>query len=238
MQVTTKAIVISAVKFGEADLIAKCFTVSSGLKSYMLKNIMKSKKGLRPSFFQPLTLLEITANHKDKGTLEYMKEAKVYHPFSSIHTNISKASLVLFLSEILKTAIHEEEKNEELYYFLETSFIWLDNNEAISCFHLFFLLKLTHFLGFAPDTSTISNPVFNVQEGIFQKDISSVYCFESGEDSVLKQLLKVSYNSLSEINARKKERSACLDIILLYYRLHVQNFKNPKSLEVLHRVFS
>ena len=78
MVVATKAIVFSAIKYSEADLIVSCFTETSGMKSYLLRNILKSKKGkLKASFFQPLTQLEIIADHKNKGTLEYIKEAKI-----------------------------------------------------------------------------------------------------------------------------------------------------------------
>ena len=78
MLVTTKAIVISAIKYGEADLIVKLFTESSGLKSYLLRGILKSKRGkFRASQFQPLTLLEVVAKHKDKGTLETLRDAKI-----------------------------------------------------------------------------------------------------------------------------------------------------------------
>ncbi len=37
MQVKTKAIVISALKYQEKSLIVKCFTESDGLKSYFVK---------------------------------------------------------------------------------------------------------------------------------------------------------------------------------------------------------
>ena len=95
MLVKTKAIVISSLKYGEADLIVKCFTHSSGLKSYLVRNVLKSRKGkLRVSLFQPLTHLDIEANHKDKGTLESIREAKVTHHFKSLHTDVIKLSLI------------------------------------------------------------------------------------------------------------------------------------------------
>ena len=45
MVVSTKAIVISKIKYNDSDLILKCYTASSGVKSYMIKNALKSKKG-------------------------------------------------------------------------------------------------------------------------------------------------------------------------------------------------
>ena len=38
MQIKTKAIVISALKYQEKSLIVKCFTLSDGIKSYFIDN--------------------------------------------------------------------------------------------------------------------------------------------------------------------------------------------------------
>ena len=101
MVIATKAIVLSSLKFGDSDLIVKCFTASSGLKSYLLRNILKSKKGkLKVSLFQPLTILEIEASHKNKGNLERIKEAKVYYSYQTLHTQIVKSSMTIFIAEI------------------------------------------------------------------------------------------------------------------------------------------
>lgn len=240
MLVNTKALVISTVKYAEADLIVKCFTKSSGIKSYLLKGVLKSKKGkLRASYFQPLTLLEITALHKDKGTLEYLREVKVDYPYQTLHTNVAKSALVLFLSEVLKQSIIEEEPNESLYSFLEEAFLWLDENESYASFHILFLLKLTDYLGFSPDASTINQPTFNPVEGVFQQDISNIYCVElTSENQGLKQLFGIKFDDIIALKLTKKQRQNTLDLLLLYFELHIQGFKKPKSLAVLHQIFN
>jgi len=69
MQVTTKAVVLKALKYGDTSLIVKAFTASDGLKSYLLKGVLASKKGkLKTAYFQPLTQLELVANHKNIRT--------------------------------------------------------------------------------------------------------------------------------------------------------------------------
>ena len=86
MLVKTKAIVISTLKFQEKSLIVKCFTQSDGLKSYFVRNVFSSQKNNQKiAYFQPLTILEIEADHKNKGTLEHFKEIKISFSFS-IHT--------------------------------------------------------------------------------------------------------------------------------------------------------
>jgi len=239
MQITTKAIVISSLKYSEADLIVKCFTEECGLKSYLLKNILKSKKGkLRTSYFQPLTLLEITANHKDKGSLEFIQEAKVCFANQTLYTHIIKTSIVLFLSEILKSVIQEEEKNKALFSFLEKSILWLDSNNEVANFHLLFLHRLTDFLGFYPDDTEIHLPYFNLLEGVFQNESTHIYCILISENSGFKRLFGIKFDTINSLKLTKKERKNTLEILLMYYELHIQGFKKPKSLQVFNQLFN
>jgi len=239
MLVATKALVISSLKYGESDLIVSCFTESDGLKSYMLRGILKSKKGrLKKALFQPLTQLEIVANHKNKGTLERINEAKVYFHYSSLHTNIVKSSLVLFLAEMLKNAIQEEEKNEHLYEYIESAFQWLDIHDESANFHILFLLKLTMFLGFYPDTTNIKKTYFNLLEGTFENETLTPYSISGENIENFKQFFGINFDKTHSIKLNKKSRFEVLNLLLQYYQLHLQNYKTPKSLLVLKELFS
>lgn len=239
MIVKTRAIVFSAIKYSEADYIVCCFTESSGIKSYLLKNILKSRKsGLKASYFQPLTQLEIVATHKNKGTLEYIREAKVAMPYSSLHTNIVKSSLVLFLAEMLKNAIREEEPNPLLFIFIQESLEWFDENDGVANFHIYFLLRLSHFLGFYPDASLKKEKYFNILEGNFQDSKTSEYCLEGETVESLKQFFNASIYDIGSIKLSKSSRANLLELILSYYKLHVQGYQRPKSLSILNQLFS
>ena len=239
MLITTEAIVLSSLRFSEADLIVRCFTKKNGIKTYLLRNILKSKKGkLKASLFQPLTQLEIVANHKEKESLDYIKEAKLLNARQSFHSNIFKSSMAIFLAEILKNSIKEEEANVELFLFLEESFNWLDQNENIANFHLIFLLQLTKFMGFYPSQPGENAFVFNMLDGTFQSIKTNNYCIESNTLATLKQLLQANYNHQEPLKLNQEKRNNFLNMILVYYDLHLQNFKKPKSLEVLKEIYS
>ncbi len=239
MQIHSEAIVISALKYSEADLIVKCYTQTSGLKTYLLRGILKSKKGkFKASMFQPFTQLEIHANHKDKGTLEYMQEAKIVYTYQSLHTNIVKSTLVLFLSEILRNSIQEEEQNESLYQFLKYSMNWLDEHAEIANFHLLFMLKLTQYLGFYPDDSDMEHLYFNMLEGVFQDSKTNNYCVQGYNVTVLQQFLKAKFEDIQHIKLSKEKRSDFLDMMILYFQLHIESFKKPKSLAVFQEIFN
>lgn len=237
MLVKTKAIVLSALKYQEKSLIVKCFTLSEGLKSYFVPSAFSLKKSnQRIAYFQPLTLIEIEANHKNKASLEYFKEVKISFPYTSITTNIFKSTIVIFLSEVLHHAIKEEEKNESLFTFLETALIWLDTHDEIANFHLILLLEVTKFLGFYPDDSDVDFPFFDIVEGNFSLH-QGMNSIDQNESLLLKKLMELKFDSDLKLFT-SSERQIVLKILLDYYAIHLDGFKRPKSLEVLKEVFS
>lgn len=239
MQVTTKAIILSSLKYGDTSLIVKAFTASDGLKSYLLKGVLASRKGkLKTAYFQLLSQLEIVAFHKNKGTLETIREAKINYHYQSLHTNIIKNSLTFFLAEMLSNSIHEEEGNENLFNFLEASLQWLDSNDEISNFHIYFLLVLTKYFGFFPDTSDLNAPYFDLQEGAFEYS-PSVNPMIMGENLIyFKQFLGINFDAIHTIKMNKTHRQELLKLLILYYELHLHGFRKPKSLIILNEVFS
>ncbi len=237
--VTTNAIVIATKKYGEADLIVTCFTASDGVKTYMLRGVLKSKKGkIRASHFQLLTQLEVEANHKNKGTLEYLKDVKIAVPYQTLHTDVVKSCLVMFLSEILTSTIREEEKNDRLYQFLSSSLVLLDHTDDYANFHIHFMLQLSMHLGFYPDDSNIDLPYFNLLEGLFQDEVTNIYCEKGQFIEDLKGFFGTKFDEAMGIKLTKPQRSGILNLLLLYYQLHLQGFKKPKSLEVLQQLFN
>jgi DNA repair protein RecO (recombination protein O) len=237
MQVKTKAIVISSLKYQEKSLIVKCFTLSDGLKSYFVRDAFSSRKASQKiAYFQPLTILDIEAVHKNKGALEYFKEIKVSAPFHSIHSNLVKSTIVMFVSEVLHHSIHEEEKNEELFIFLETALHWLDNHDEISNFHLILLLETTKFLGFYPDVSEINFQFFETIEGNF-KPLHGISSLTGYETNLFKKLIALRFDN-SHKTFSVSERQILLKILIDYYGSHLDGFKKPRSLEVLKEVFS
>nr|WP_221433431.1 DNA repair protein RecO [Flavobacterium nitrogenifigens] len=235
--VKTKAIVISSLKFQEKSLIVKCFTLSNGLKSYFVRDAFSSRKASQKiAYFQPFSILEIEAVHKNKGTLENFKEIKSAVPFQSIHTDIVKSTMVMFLSEMLHYSIQEEEKNEHLFLFLETALTWLDHHDEISNFHLILLLEITKYLGFYPDLSDIDLPFFEINEGIFTAFHNSNALSEH-ETNLLKKLIDLKFDNSQKV-FHVIERQILLKVLIDYYSAHLEGFKKPKSLDILKEIFS
>lgn len=236
--ITSKAIVFQTVKFQDNHLIVKCFTEIDGLKSYFVRGVLGSKKGQsKRAMFQPLSLLEIEAQHKNKGQLEYFKEVKLAYPYQTIPFDVQKSSILLFLSEVLHQSIKETENpNPTLFQYIYTQLCWFDQTDSFSHFHLTFLLQLTKYLGFYPSEENLQNPYFEMIEGVFITE-ETLSCLTLKHTNLVKKLLEtpaqITHKTFS--NAEKKW---LLHFLMEYYALHSEGFYKPKSLEILAEVYS
>ena len=236
MQVSTQAIVLSAIKYSDADLIVTCYTESDGIKTYHVRGVLKSRRGkFKASSFLPFTQLDIVARHRNKGTMEYLNETKISVPYSTLHTDVIKSSLVMFLSEVLKGVIREEEANPALFSFLQNALIDMDKRENVANFHLYFLLALTRYLGFFPDANS-QGTYFNMLEGVFQNERTNAYCVQNEASARLFSVLN-NLNSILDLPLSKTLRKEFLTLLLTYYKLHVEGFRQPRSLKILEQLF-
>ncbi len=237
MRVQTKAFVLSNLRYGDTSLIVRCYTESSGLKSYLIKAALSPKnKKFKASFFLPLTFLDIEAVHKNKGTLESISEIKIAAPFHSIHSEIEKSTVAVFLSEVLSMCLKEEETNPDLFRFLENAFYFFeDQNEAVN-FHLYLLVHLSRHLGFAPDLSG-EGDFFDLNEGILTQTNANL-CMSETSSSLLKHLSQIDLENLSQLKISSHLRQDFLNQLLHYYEIHFDGFKKPRSLAILKQIFA
>jgi DNA repair protein RecO (recombination protein O) len=236
MLVKTNAIVLKVTKYQEKSLIVKCFTQTDGLKTYFVPTAFSSKKSnQKMAYFQPMTILEIEANHKNKGTLEYFKEIKIAIPYATIPTNIYKSTMVLFLSEMLCNCIQEEEKNEDLFIFLTTSLQWLDSHDKFANFHLLFILQLTKFFGFYPDNDNNRFDYFDLLQGEFVSSLSE-HAISQENTQLFKKLLVLPLSNTESVFS-KEERYRLLEIVFQYFDLHLNGFKKPISVGIIKQIF-
>ncbi len=239
MLIKTNAIVLSKLRYRDNDIIIKCYTQEIGVVSFLLRGVLKSKKGgAKIAYFQLLSQIQIIFTYKGSRSLQSIKETKLNHIYSSLHTNVLKGAIIMFLSEVLSNTLQEEEQNETLYSYLESTLLWLDEQTEYANFHLLFLLKLTKYLGFYPDTTDQAFTVFNLQEGKFELKESNKYAISGNKLALLKTLLGTTFDALPNIKINANQRQAFLSMMLLYFKLHLGSFKPPKSLQIFNQVFN
>lgn len=232
-----QAIVISKIKYRDNDLIVKCYTLERGISSFLIRGAFKSKSTNSIAYYQSLSQLQIEVNYQPNKSLHYIKDVKLNYVYTSLHTNVLKSSIVMFLSEVLTSVLKEEEPNQLLFEYIKTALCWLDSENHYANFHLLFLLKLTKYLGFYPDASNQNEGVFNLEKGAFEVNKPNKFTISTTNNILIKQLLGMNFDAIDSIKLSAEQRQSFLNFLMVYYELHLGDFKKPKSLEVFNQVF-
>lgn len=238
---TTRGIVFRTIKYAESSIIAKIYTETFGLQSFMVRGLRNKKSTLRQALFQPLNLVELVAYHRANKEIQNLKEIKVIYPFKSIPFDIRKSTQLLFINEVLNQVLREEENNSPLFEFLVNSISHLDQMEQnIGLFHKVFLIQLTQYLGFFPrDNYAEDYPYFILEEGSFSNlDGPASIVSEKPFGQYISWLIQTKVADAYQIKIPGKDRSRLLEIILDYYRYHIPDLREFKSHKVLQQVLA
>jgi DNA repair protein RecO (recombination protein O) len=219
----TRGIVLNYIRFRETSIIVKIYTEEFGLQTYIENGVRSSRSRNKIALFQPLTLLDLVVYHRDNGSIMRISEIKCNTPFQTLPYQFVKTGIALFITEVLTKSLKEESGNPDMFWFLFQSILFLDTQpEAYENFPIQFLLKLSRYLGFAPQ-----------QAKELMEQIGEVRLTESteAESEALNGLIRRDYDQYLRLPGAI--RRSLLEHVLRFYQLHVENFNELRSLPVL-----
>jgi len=225
----TQGIVLNFIKYRETSIVTRIYTEAFGLQSYIVNSVRGSSKKSagKISFFQPLTLLELVVYYKKNSGLNRISEVKCADPYQSIPYDFKKSAIALFITEVLNKCLKEEEGNQALFEFLYNSMLVFDHMQGnYENFHLQLMIRLSRYLGFAPRSA---DDVFGqVHEYIGKPQVSEE------EKIVLTQMIDHPFTQ--KVQTSNIARRLLLDDLIKFYQLHVEGFRELKSLGVLREL--
>lgn len=233
----TKGIALKVTDYSESSVVAQIYTETFGLQSYLINGAKKPRAKISTRMLQPFHLLELTVYHKETGNLQRIKEASQSPVLRRIPLDIVKSSLAIYINEVLYKVLRHQQADPLLYQFLEHAIIWLDEAETgLANFHLVFLAKLTHFLGFKPRLS--HHRYFNLMEGEFSQQMPPhVFMMDQPYSDILRLIFESNFSDCNKIKLTTNDRSYLLEKIIDFYRLHTENFGQLNSTAILEQVF-
>ena len=248
--IKTQAIVLQTIKYGDSSLVVKMLTKEEGIQSFMVKGVFGKKSKMKAALFQNMTLLDIVAEIGN-NSLGFIKEVTLSHYYKSISTDIKKATIILFISELLSKSITESETDTLLFEYVYNSLIWLDDatSDYVN-FPIEFALKLSKYLGFYPNFDTYNEgSCFNLLDGNFKKSLNDIYQIDQDLSkklyvAAIQELIDTQHiDNISDsfyspsFRLTNSDRRMLLDVIVSYYKLHTESIREIKSLEVLRTIF-
>jgi len=235
----TRGIVFKTTDYGDNSIIVQVFTEKFGLQSYIVNGAKKPRAKISRNMFQPLHLLDMVVYHKNTGNVQRIKEVKNSPVLQTIPYDVIKSSLAMFLNEVLYKAVKQQSADENLFGFVFNAVEWLDHqNEGLANFHLFFLIRLTRYLGFYPGTHLAGDAgYFDLKDGLFRNyKPDSILYLSPPHTQNFAALLQGTFENLAQVKLSNDERRYLVHKLLDYYTLHIDGFGNVRSHEVLEEV--
>lgn len=237
----TQGIVIRTLKYGDSSLVVDVYTEVHGPVSFLVRVPKGRKANVKGVLFRPMTMLELDYEHRPKASLQKIKDVRIAYAYTSIPYHPYKAAMALFLSEFLYRVLRSEAAHPSLYSYLTYSLQWFDRCETgFSNFHILFLIRLTRFLGFYPNVEEYSEgDFFDLQNACFTPLRPFHFLYLQPEEARhLPLLMRMSYETMHRFSYTQAQRARMLVVLNDYYRIHLPDFPELKSLDVLHEVFS
>ena len=215
--------------------------------------LLETSKGEHPSMIQlfgsdPDIMGEIAKRVEEldfdirpNQNLQRIRDMRLHISYGSLPYDPIKGTVSLFLSEFLYYALKHELENNALFLYLCNSLQWFDRSEkGLANFHLVFLMRLTRFLGFWPNVQDyVPGMLFDLRESTMVSVLPAHGQYLDAEESAfLPKLLRMDYATMHLFRFNRQQKSRVLDILVDYYRMHIPEFPELKSLDVLRTVFS
>ncbi len=235
--VQTEGIVLRTVTYSETSIILDIFTKHFGLKSFIVSGVRSQKSKAQSFIFRPMNLISFSFYKKENENLNRIKDYHYLYVYENLQINVVRSAVGLFMIECTRNSIKEKEENTPMYDFISKSFMALDKfgNQGLNQFHIHYLIDLSTYLGFYPHNNfSEENIYFDLLNGNFTShSIDSKYTVDALSSALLSKIIESNH----ALNITKIENEKIVDYLLMYYALHVENFKKIKSLEVLREIF-
>jgi len=237
---STPALVLHTMQYKETSVIAKIFTRQLGVRSYILKGVRKGGGRTKQNLLQPLSYLDLVVYNNPKTQLNYLKEIaphvrEVPQIMEDMSDEAVHNALRFFMTELLYKTLREEEPMPELFDYVVNSSQFAEKGKNLSNQPILFLLTVSRYLGIEPlDNYSQREPLFDLPDGRYR------FSGENTLDTATSQLLHYYLQAVNEGGpiplTTLKQRTELINRLLDYFQLHLTEFRNFKSHEILHTV--
>lgn len=240
MQEKFNAIVLNVIKYNDRHNIAHVYSDTRGVLPLLVRQGSTAGSRARNAMFMPLSLLEVVASFRAGNELGRIVEVRRRELLLDLHSHPAKVTIALFIAEVLQRAIVEQERNDQLFAFIDHSVLRLDSAQrGIANFHITFLYQLGRYVGIQPDINTYApGRWFDLQEGVFTVGVPrSGHALPPDHARAIRLLSRMNYDNMHLFRFTRRQRALLLDTTLAYYRLHQSTLGTLRSLDILKQVF-
>jgi len=232
-----KAIILKVVKYSDTQKIIHVYSLEKGYLSLISPSFVFKRKN-NPIHHMQISEIEYQPN--EKANFQKLSTISPLVNLPHLYFDIVKMNILLLWGEILCLLLKNEGKNEDLFEFMTHSVEYLDSaTQGIGNFNLLFLYRLAGLIGFRINTASWQKGyVFHINDGnFFPTHAPHAYITGPNTAEVIYKLCTGEMEEVKNIPLNQSSRNTLLDIILLFYSIHLNINFNIKSIQVIREIF-
>jgi DNA repair protein RecO (recombination protein O) len=238
----TLGVALTSIPYNDRIRFLHVYTEQFGKVTYRVKTGTGRRHTAERLMQAPMTLLEMEVQHSPSQQIQTLGETRILQsPYQASMADPGKMAQCMFLAELLDKCVVEVEPNPELFDFIRRSIELMAATEGSDPnFHLAFVMRLCHLLGFQIDTTAYQPGMqFDIHEGIFtDQPIPHPYYLNAESSRYFHAALAADFADPSQLSINREQRNYWLDTLLLYLKAHLPEMGDIRSLDVLKELFS
>lgn len=239
MLTDTSAVVLKAVRYSDTNSIVHTYTERFGSTSYLVSRSSGRKSGGLRALFLPLSVVQITMDHRPNKDIQRVREATILHTPMRPSVDPVANAIALFVAELLDRILRSSDCDPQLFDFVTQEIRHIEgvDTQSLASFHLYFMAALSWRLGIMPDTEGYRHgDVLCCTEGKFRPPSGRQEAEQAEVSYHLYRLLTMPRQEPLTID--RHGRNSLLALLLRYFDHHFPGVSRLKSPSILQELFA
>ena len=201
-EVSTPAILLRRVEYGDYDLICTFFSLHHGKISLMAKSAKRSKKRFA-GILEPFSLIQIVYRTGQKKGLPLLQEASSLNPYSNIRTDIKKTAYAAYMAELINDWMEEKAVSASLFHLFTYVLEVIDEGGlSLDAVSILFQMRFVAMSGLRPNLTRCSGcrtRIEDLKESriIFDLKKGGLVC--NGCETLTKSRIRLSKGTIKQL---------------------------------------
>ncbi len=252
MIVSTDAIVLHAMKYGDTSKIVTLYTRKYGKLKVIAKGVRTAKNKVGASL-EPMTISSVVFYKKQNRELSLLSKCEIALPLKNIFAVEDKLAAGLAVIELLSMTMHDEHEDEQLYCSVVETLCEIDRaqNNPVNVF-IAFIMNFIHRIGLSLTLdrcvhcgtaieATAGHARFQLSEGTIVCAACAATSAQSGMPLSMGSLKSMRYVTRvplaqsTELTFSVTARDEVLEVLQAFMRYHIAGMRTLRSLSMLCR---
>lgn len=245
-QIKTKAIIINSIRWKESSKIVTIYSEQFGKTKVIARGALRKGSSLAGKI-ETMFLVEAVLDVKKTRTLNIISEVDVLDSFSEIRLNMKLFPYTLSIIEILSQVLDDTESDPTFFNFVVEMVGSFRNTKIPAIILIFFLLKLSSYLGFKPVFEKCNSGDLNQcsSKVLLSMSDGHVSCKNCSSNSLsplvlkkehfifLQSLQKVNYRQINNYEHQGSDYMPMIQTLLKYINFHLDREIRTEALQML-----